>query len=82
VLLPDDHGIIFSRGYYLQSGEFKLFETSLEEMVFYSRIASPNGEDTLFAFLQPGERHLCAVLLQRDRPHRGDAGHLQRLFHL
>jgi len=50
VLLPDDHGIIFSRGYYLQSGEFKLFETALEEMVFYQRIASPNGEDTLFAF--------------------------------
>ena len=23
VLLPDDHGIIFARGYYLQSGEFK-----------------------------------------------------------
>ncbi len=58
VLLPDDHGIIFSRGYYLQSGEFKLFETALEQMIFYKRIASPNGEDTLFVFLQARERRL------------------------
>jgi hypothetical protein len=82
VLLPDDHGIIFSRGYYLQSGEFKLFETSLEEMVFYSRIASPNGEDTLFAFYNRESGTYVLLLLQCDRPHRGDAGHLQRLFHL
>ncbi|MDB6155707.1 MAG: ATPase, partial [Chthoniobacteraceae bacterium] len=50
VLLPDGHGIIFSHGYYLQSGEFKIFDTALEGMVFYKRIASPNGEDTLFTF--------------------------------
>jgi hypothetical protein len=41
VLLPDDHGIIFAHGYYLQSGEFKLFDASLQEMAFYKRIASP-----------------------------------------
>jgi hypothetical protein len=52
VLLPDDHGIIFAHGYYLQSGEFKLFDASLQEMSFYKRIASPNGEDTLFSFYQ------------------------------
>ncbi|MEW6157664.1 MAG: DNA repair ATPase [Verrucomicrobiota bacterium] len=50
VLLPSDQGILFSRGYYLQSGEFKLFETQLTEMMFYKRIAAPNGEDYLFAF--------------------------------
>ncbi len=49
-LLPDDHGIILSRGYYLQTGEFKLFEIALEKMVFYKRIASPNGEDFLYVF--------------------------------
>ena len=50
MLLPDDHGIIFARGYYLQSGEFKEFDTQLSDMRFYKRIASPNGEDFLFAF--------------------------------
>ncbi|MHA3774281.1 DNA repair ATPase [Verrucomicrobiota bacterium sgz303538] len=50
VLLPDGHGIIFARGYYLQSGEFKQFETELSDMVFYKRIPSPNGEDFLYSF--------------------------------
>jgi hypothetical protein len=50
VLLPDDQGIIFARGYYLQSGEFKEFETQLSDMRFYKRIVSPNGEDYLFSF--------------------------------
>ncbi len=50
VLLPEDHGIIFSNGYYLQNGEFKLFESELSDMHFRKRISSPNGEDTLFVF--------------------------------
>lgn len=50
VLLPDQQGIVFPRGYYLQSGECKLFETALTDMVFYKRIVSPNGEDVLYTF--------------------------------
>ncbi|MBL9145214.1 MAG: DNA repair ATPase [Verrucomicrobiaceae bacterium] len=50
VLLPDDHGVIFPRGYVLQTGEVKTFETGLENMRFERRIASANGEDTLFIF--------------------------------
>lgn len=50
VLLPDSQGIIFPSGYYLQSGEFKLFDTELKDMMFYRRIAAPNGEDILHAF--------------------------------
>lgn len=50
VLLPDDHGIIFSNGFYLQSGEHKQFETTVPDMVFYKRIPSPNGEDFLYIF--------------------------------
>jgi len=53
VLLPDDHGIIFSNGYYLQTGEFKLFETGLTDLDFEKRIQSPNGEDYLFVFFNP-----------------------------
>ena len=55
VLLPDDHGLIFSNGYYLQSGEQKTFDTSIQGLVFERRIASPNGEDTLYVFYQPND---------------------------
>ena len=50
VLLPDDHGIIFSRGYYLQSGECKVFDNNLQDMLFVQSVASPNGEDFLYVF--------------------------------
>ncbi len=50
VLLPDDHGILFPRGYALQTGEIKTFDTGLPAMQFDRRVASSNGEDTLFVF--------------------------------
>jgi hypothetical protein len=50
VLLPDNHGIIFSNGFHLQSGETKLYESGLTKMVFERRIAAPNGEDHLYVF--------------------------------
>ncbi len=53
VLLPNDHGLIFAKGYYLQSGEYKVFEHNLENMHFERRVASPNGEDFLNVFYNP-----------------------------
>lgn len=50
VLLPDEQGLIFSNGYLLLTGEAKLFESDLTDMRFERRIASANGEDTLFVF--------------------------------
>ncbi len=50
VLLPDSHGIIFSRGYYLQSGELKLFDANSTDMLFERRIQSTNREDFLYVF--------------------------------
>jgi MoxR-like ATPase len=50
VLLPEDHGLIFSRGYYLQTGELKQFEIQTDDMVFEKRVDSPNGEDYLYVF--------------------------------
>lgn len=50
VLLPDDQGILFPNGYYLQTGEYKLFELQHENMLFEKRIDSPNGEDFLYVF--------------------------------
>ncbi len=50
VLLPEDHGIIFSNGYFLQTGEYKQFDSVLTDMLFDHRIVSPNGEDYLYVF--------------------------------
>ncbi|MDR6966824.1 SpoVK/Ycf46/Vps4 family AAA+-type ATPase [Flavobacterium arsenatis] len=52
ILLPDNHGLIFSNGYYLQTGEYKIFENSLENLLFQERIASPNGEDFMYVFYE------------------------------
>ncbi len=52
ILLPDDQGIIFSDGYYLQSGDFKLFENEISKVQFQEKISSPNGEDFLYVFYE------------------------------
>ena len=53
VLLPEDHGIIFSNGYYLQLGSFKEFPTEIKGMRFEQRRSAPNGEDYLYVFFNP-----------------------------
>lgn len=56
VQLPEDHGIIFPGGIYLQSGEMKTFNDPREQGLRYKRtIRSPNGEDVLFLFYEPTE---------------------------
>lgn len=50
VQLPEDHGIIFPGGYYLESGDYKLFDTPIEGLEFKRVIKSPNGEDVLYVF--------------------------------
>ena len=52
ILLPDNQGIIFSNGYYLQNGTYKVFDNQFEDVSFLRRIASPNGEDFLYIFTQ------------------------------
>lgn len=49
-LLPGGHGLIFPQGYYLQNGEFKLFDVPVENPVFDELITSPNGEDFQYIF--------------------------------
>lgn len=53
ILLPDDQGIIFPNGYYLQTGEYKIFTNSIDDVKFEQKIASPNGEDFLYVFYSP-----------------------------
>lgn len=53
VQLPEDHGIVFPGGYYLQSGQYKTFDDDSREMLFSRMIRSPNGEDVLYVFYEP-----------------------------
>ncbi|HFA50457.1 MAG TPA: AAA family ATPase [Bacteroidetes bacterium] len=62
VLLPDQQGLIFANGYYLQTGEHKIFSPAADGLLFKKRIASPNGEDFLFIFYN--EKNGVYVLLQ------------------
>jgi Tfp pilus assembly protein PilZ len=50
VELPEDHGLIFPGGYYLTTGEHKLFDGDSQGLDFRRAIASPNGEDVLYVF--------------------------------
>jgi len=53
IQLPEDHGIIFPGGYYLQNGEHKRFDQSMEGMRYKRNIRSPNGEDVMYLFYEP-----------------------------
>jgi len=55
VQLPEDHGIIYPGGYYLQDGSSKSFTSNTKGLLFKRKIASPNGEDVLYVFYQPDE---------------------------
>ncbi|MGI0105967.1 DNA repair ATPase [Salinimicrobium sp. WS361] len=55
ILLPDDQGIIFPNGYYLQTGEYKVFANSIPDVKFEQRIPSPNGENFMYVFYSPEE---------------------------
>jgi hypothetical protein len=50
VSLPDDHGIIFPGGYFLQDGQYKVFDGDYAGFAFLRSIRSPNGEDVLYVF--------------------------------
>lgn len=51
--LPDSQGIIFANGFYLQTGERKLFDQDHEGLTFEDKVISPNGEDFLYVFYHP-----------------------------
>jgi hypothetical protein len=60
IQLPEDHGILFPGGYYLQSGEYKRFDLPgevVDALRFKRMLKSPNGEDVLYVFYQPGTGH-------------------------
>lgn len=59
IQLPEDHGVIFPGGYYLQNGEYKSFDQSMEGMRFRRIRRSPNGEDVLYIFYDPQSGRLA-----------------------
>lgn len=59
VQLPEDHGIIFPGGYYLQNGDFKTFDGSTLGLKFRKMRRSPNGEDVLYIFYDPEKGKLA-----------------------
>ncbi|MBH1940768.1 DNA repair ATPase [Mobilitalea sibirica] len=50
MLLPGNHGLIFPKGYYLQNGEYKIFDVPVNHCVFDQMISSANGEDYQYIF--------------------------------
>ncbi|OCG12701.1 DNA repair ATPase [Gilliamella apicola] len=59
IQLPEDHGVIFPGGYYLQNGEYKTFDQSMTGMRFRRIRRSPNGEDVLYIFYDPNSGRLA-----------------------
>ncbi|MEU6246643.1 DNA repair ATPase [Glycomyces sp. NPDC047010] len=53
--LPEDHGLIFPGGYYLNEGRLKTFEHDSAGLRFKKVIRSPNGEDVLYVFYDQAE---------------------------
>jgi len=52
--LPENHGIIFPAGYYLESGEHKVWDSNADLRI-ERVLPSPNGEDVLFVFYREEE---------------------------
>lgn len=50
VSLPEDHGVMFPGGYFLQDGQYKVFDGDFDDYEFQRAIRSPNGEDVLYVF--------------------------------
>jgi hypothetical protein len=53
--LPEDHGLIFPGGYYLNEGKLKTFDHDVADLRFKKVIRSPNGEDVLYVFYHEAE---------------------------
>ncbi|MGR2738711.1 DNA repair ATPase [Billgrantia sp. Q4P2] len=91
VVLPENHGIIFPSGYYLNSGELRTYEVPDEDLRFKRMVRSPNGEDVLYIFYAPKTGHVVLyrynlIRKQTDTPMVGhgfallENGHLS-IFH-
>jgi hypothetical protein len=51
--LPEDQGIVFPGGFHLQNGEHRVFTADTTGLSLHNSVASPNGEDVLYAYVRP-----------------------------
>ncbi|TDR46621.1 ATPase family protein associated with various cellular activities (AAA) [Tahibacter aquaticus] len=54
--LPEDHGLVFPGGYYLESGDYKRFADLGHDFSAYRikrHLRAPSGEDMLYVFYEP-----------------------------
>ncbi|MCP2319805.1 ATPase family associated with various cellular activities (AAA) [Nocardia amikacinitolerans] len=49
-LLPDEQGIIFPGGYYLDTGVHKTFDTAVTDLEYERTVRAASGEDVLYVF--------------------------------
>ncbi|MGF0319186.1 DNA repair ATPase [Nocardia fluminea] len=54
-LLPEDQGIVFPGGYYLETGVHKTFDTAIDDLEYERTVRAANGEDVLYVFHARGE---------------------------
>ncbi|MFW5878667.1 MAG: DNA repair ATPase, partial [Myxococcota bacterium] len=74
VSLPEDQGIIFPGGYYLQTGDYRLIDTDTTGLRFKRAIRSPNGEDVLYVFHRASDGHF--LLFPYNLVRQEVAGHI------
>lgn len=53
IQLPENHGITFPNGYYLENGDYKIFEKESENLTYFQTMISPNGEDYMYIYYDP-----------------------------
>ncbi|GHF97004.1 DNA repair ATPase [Thalassotalea marina] len=82
IQLPEDHGIIFPGGYYLQNGDHKSFDDKSDNLELHRIIKSPNGEDFLYIFYEPsaGQYALFAYNLITRTLQNPIYGHGQSIY--
>jgi hypothetical protein len=54
--LPEDHGLVFPGGYYLESGDYKRFSDLGQDFSAFRikrHVRAPSGEDMLYVFYEP-----------------------------
>ncbi len=83
IQLPEDHGIIFPGGYYLQNGEYKSFDDKAQDLQLHRIAKSPNGEDFLYIFYEAneGQYALFGYNLITRTLQNPIYGHGQSLYH-
>ena len=81
--LPEDHGIIFPGGFYLELGDGKVFDGNVEGLELYRVVKSPNGEDVLYIYHRRdnGLYQLLSYNLIRKEVAPPIAAHGVSLFH-